>query len=546
MPTGGWTGSIMKRGAAGFSSGDAPNILHGETLIGFELIGRGLPTIRKIEIKPWWIYVSEGPATKEDTQQAREIEKSITFKTNTLGPTAPPFDMDYKAFLETTRGYINESVTLGWLIDPTLTNTLRTYLDTTATYIDANDPSSAKATLQEFMATIEGASSTQRTTEAYGLLYFNVRYLHDKLPETVIPSLPTLELTPSEVTLPIGTLHILMAIYKEGGEPYSEAPVTLQVTSGPNAGLVLEERTDITGTATFSYTSTLLGTDELKAEVPEVPDLYMGATSSPVYVTWAGGPDLIVPLFMPPLIKSEGGKPIFITEITGNSGTTSAGPSITRYFLSEDEIIDPNQDYPIGERDIPSLVPGEESDGGTQEFILPDDIPAGTYHLGACADVDQSVIELDELNNCEINRLAIVVSVEPPSNQPPDCTQAISSADRLWPPNHRLVSISISGITDPDGDPVSITITGITQDEPVNGLGDGDTSPDGVGVGSSQAQVRAERSGIGNGRVYAVSFTAEDSRGGSCSGSVQVGVPHDQGQGATPIDDGQNYDSTMP
>jgi hypothetical protein len=93
---------------------------------------------------------------------------------------------------------------------------------------------------------------------------------------------------------------------------------------------------------------------------------------------------------------------------------------------------------------------------------------------------------------------------------------------------------------------VSIAITGITQDEPVNGLGDGDTSPDGFGVGTSQALLRAERSGIGNGRVYVVSFSSSGSQGGSCTGSVSVGVPHDQGQGKVPIDDGQIYNSTVP
>jgi hypothetical protein len=38
--------------------------------------------------------------------------------------------------------------------------------------------------------------------------------------------------------------------------------------------------------------------------------------------------------------------------------------------------------------------------------------------------------------------------------------------------------------------------------------------------------LRAERSGKGNGRVYQVDFTADDGQGGSCTGSVNVGVPH--------------------
>jgi hypothetical protein len=54
--------------------------------------------------------------------------------------------------------------------------------------------------------------------------------------------------------------------------------------------------------------------------------------------------------------------------------------------------------------------------------------------------------------------------------------------------------------------------------------------------------VRAERSGLGNGRVYKIAFTASDGKGGTCAGSVTVGVPHDVKD--LPVDDGQAYDST--
>ena len=68
------------------------------------------------------------------------------------------------------------------------------------------------------------------------------------------------------------------------------------------------------------------------------------------------------------------------------------------------------------------------------------------------------------------------------------------SVGMLWPPNHKTVPISINGVTDADDDPVTIQITGIFQDEPTRGSGDGNTSIDGVIMGSV-AYVRAERSG---------------------------------------------------
>ncbi len=107
-------------------------------------------------------------------------------------------------------------------------------------------------------------------------------------------------------------------------------------------------------------------------------------------------------------------------------------------------------------------------------------------------------------------------------NNPPDTSKACATPDRLWPPNHKMVDITIGCVTDPDGDPVTITVTGITQDEPVNGLGDGDTSPDGI---LNPLQVRAERSGKCDGRVYRIDFTASDGID-STPGSVTVCVPH--------------------
>ena len=130
------------------------------------------------------------------------------------------------------------------------------------------------------------------------------------------------------------------------------------------------------------------------------------------------------------------------------------------------------------------------------------------------------------------------------TNQPVDCSSAAPSTASLWPPNHKLVSVSIEGVTDPDNEDVTIAITGVTQDEPVDGLGDGDTSPDAV-IQGDKVLLRAERSGKGNGRVYEIHFTADDGHGSTCDGSVRMSVPHDKKKGEEAIDSGQNYDSTQ-
>ncbi len=129
-------------------------------------------------------------------------------------------------------------------------------------------------------------------------------------------------------------------------------------------------------------------------------------------------------------------------------------------------------------------------------------------------------------------------------SQPPNCSSATASPNLLWPPNHKFVPITISGIVNPAGGAVTITVTSIFQDEPVQSPGSGNTSPDATGVGTGSPSVRAERDGNGDGRVYHINFTATGASG-SCTGSVTVGVPHDQGHGSL-IDGGSLYNSTTP
>jgi hypothetical protein len=139
------------------------------------------------------------------------------------------------------------------------------------------------------------------------------------------------------------------------------------------------------------------------------------------------------------------------------------------------------------------------------------------------------------------------VMASPAAAHPPDCTRATANPNILWPPNHKMVLIKI---TVPDSsvdfppNPNVVTITGVTQDEPLNSTGDGNTSPDATLAGGNKVYVRAERKGNApkDGRVYRISFTATDING-SCTGSVTVGVPHDQGGRKVPIDSGQFYNS---
>ena len=131
-------------------------------------------------------------------------------------------------------------------------------------------------------------------------------------------------------------------------------------------------------------------------------------------------------------------------------------------------------------------------------------------------------------------------------NHAPDVSLAAASPATLSPADHKFRAISIVGVTDPECDPVSITVTGVTQDEPVVGKDNGHTCPDAL-ISAGNVSVRAERYHLPgakkNGRVYVISFTADDGKGGVSNGSVQVCVPREKND-LTCVSDPQIYVST--
>ena len=134
----------------------------------------------------------------------------------------------------------------------------------------------------------------------------------------------------------------------------------------------------------------------------------------------------------------------------------------------------------------------------------------------------------------------VLVDLDLEGSGTPACTSATPSRTVLWPPTGGFSSIRVSTVNGSSSRNFTILITSIFQDEPV-----GQTSPDGLGVGTSVAHIRAERDLGGNGRVYHIGFTAEDSGGNLCSRTVKVGVPITR-RGAPAVDDGALYDSTLP
>lgn len=187
---------------------------------------------------------------------------------------------------------------------------------------------------------------------------------------------------------------------------------------------------------------------------------------------------------------------------------------------------------------------GKDNDGdGFIDYDDPDCWVCGNGHLDPGAGEECDDGNRINLDGCDENCII--------ENKPPDCSAAYAFPGCLWPPNHQypMMPVNIIGVTDPDGDAVTLTITGITSDEPtatIRGAGGPMFSPDASGVGTSSAMIRAERSGLKDGRVYVINFTADDGKvNGTCGGSVVVNVPHDmRSPDCRAIDSGQKYDAT--
>jgi len=166
-----------------------------------------------------------------------------------------------------------------------------------------------------------------------------------------------------------------------------------------------------------------------------------------------------------------------------------------------------------------------QATAGGDAVVFPDncavsDLGVGTHTF--TLQVDDG-INLPESKDVEV----IVIDTTVPTIAP------LASNYLLWPPNHIMISVAIeANAKDNSGAPVTLSAV-VSSNEPIDGLGDGDTGPDWYQPvidqtsGMIYLELRRERSGKGTGRIYTVTITATDSSGNSSTAMVNIGVPHD-------------------
>jgi|CXWL01.1.fsa_nt_gi hypothetical protein len=360
----------------------------------------------------------------------------------------------------------------------------------------------------EVLAIAQGAGTTFTATDGtIGIPYILARG---------VAVISDIKLDPTTATNPLGATHILNASVAENGTPSVGVTVSFNVIAGPNVGLNSTGVTDSLGHATWSYSSSVAGIDTIEATF--VDSLGRTQRSGRVTKEWIG---------VPP-IACKAGTDFSVNEVTSFSlsgSASSGGVAPLSYSWSQTlPLTGANSATPAGTTPI-------VSSNTDYNFALT--ITDSTGQTATCG------VVLTVIN----------------SDTGPDCVNASASPAMLWPPNHKLKVVRVTGVVDTKSG-ATIMITSARQDEPTSGLGDGDTGPD-AALGGPTARVRAERdeeravsapSGLmdeedGNGRVVHLGFIATNALGQSCTGDVTVGIPHDKKH--APVDDGPLYDATQ-
>jgi hypothetical protein len=176
--------------------------------------------------------------------------------------------------------------------------------------------------------------------------------------------------------------------------------------------------------------------------------------------------------------------------------TVSAGPDCTANASVDDGSFDPDGD--------PLTI--------TQS-------PAGPYPLGTTS----VLLTVNDPRGATSQATANVTVVD---NTGPDVTGVSVTPNTLWPPNHQMVPVNISYNTAETCSSGGNCVLSVSSNEPINGLGDGDISPDWSIVDEHNVMLRSERSGKGSGRIYTITIDCTDGGGNHTIKTVTVNVPH--------------------
>ena len=312
------------------------------------------------------------------------------------------------------------------------------------------------------------------------------------------------DLEPENGDKPRGESYTVTAKVFRGGDPDSYPvagqDVTITVVAGPNALTTTTGKTDVDGVVTLTYTGDGgPGTDTIVAET-----LHPGTGSTlsdTVTVTWINSPP-----------TCDAGGPYHATfdtdtvTVTLDASASSDAEGDSLRYLWQVDCEDARFDDATSATPVLTLT-------------------------GECLCVDSLLVNLhvsDGFDTTSCDATLFLHDIRPPT------IEVREDPLRMWPPNHKYREVTadmmLVAAYDACDIPIDISravIVEVRCDEPVNDNGDGNTEPDIMVMCPNSVDLRAERAGGGDGRVYTIVYRITGDNGVSAEAEAKVFVPHD-------------------
>jgi hypothetical protein len=164
------------------------------------------------------------------------------------------------------------------------------------------------------------------------------------------------------------------------------------------------------------------------------------------------------------------------------------------------------------------------------DFYSPDTFNYATLNLGACPTLTASIYGINSYAQNTFPQPSVaglvrqILSFQVDGDiTPPTVHSITASPSALWPPNNKMVPVTLS-VTATDACGIAgAKIVSVTSNEPQDGK-----EPDWQITGDLSLLLRAQRDGSGSGRIYTIAVEVTDPAGNQTRGTTTVVVPHDQ------------------
>jgi hypothetical protein len=346
----------------------------------------------------------------------------------------------------------------------------------------------------------------------------------DTMPPSFAAPLPAS--TTLEQAGPAGTLF---AIATPGATDHCDAAPVVTISGTPAGSIFPAGNTDVTFTATdaagnhASFTITITVRDSvapaLTVPAPITAEA-TGASGAAVSYAVSAADDVTVSPVVSCLPASGSTFAIGTTTVECSSTDAAGNRGAASFAVTVRDTIAPVVNVPAA-----MTVPATGPSGANVSFTVSasDEVTASPAVI--CSPASGSAFALgtttvtctstDAAGNTGSGSFLVTVA----DTTGPDITTVSSNPGQLWPPNHKMVPVTISALAIDSASATTCRVSRVTSNQP----GTDDWSI----TGMMTVSLRAERDGS-SARIYTIEVRCTDAAGNASLGSTNVIVPHDQ------------------